>query len=338
MSMDNKTLEESIDLLTKKLDELASASSPFCQLGAPASSDEEIDLRELWNVFWGGKWIAIGLAFLFAVGSLAIALYLPNIYKSEALLAPAEENSGGGLAGMAGQLGGLASLAGVNLGGREIDKTILALEVLKSREFISYFIKKHNLLVPLMAAEGWDRDKGELIIDSAAYDVKTDTWVRDVFLPKKPKPSMQEAYEEFLKRLSVSQNKETYFVSLEVEFFSPTDSKQWVDWLVEDINSVVRKRDVEEAERSIKYLTEQLERTSIAEMHTVFYELIEEQVKTIMFAEARDEYVFKTIDGAVVPELKSRPKRALIVVLGVILGGLLGVILLFFRYFGRKNI
>jgi uncharacterized protein involved in exopolysaccharide biosynthesis len=336
MSIENKSLEERIESLSNKLNEIKSVLPPV-YVGAD-TRDDEIDLRELWNVIWQGKWVTVGVTFVFAVISVIYALSLPNIYRSEVLLAPAEENSGGGLAGMAGQLGGLASLAGVSLEGGGANKTVLALEVLKSREFISYFIRKHDLLVPLMAAEGWDRKNNELIINSDDYDIKKETWVRDVSFPKKPKPSMQEAYERFLECFSVSQNKETYFVLLEFEFFSPTVSKQWVDWLVEDINDALKARDVDEAERSIKYLTGQLEKTPIADMHAIFYELIEEQTKTVMFAEVRDEYVFKTIDGAVAPELKSNPKRALIFALGVILGGLLSIVSLFFRHFGRRNI
>jgi uncharacterized protein involved in exopolysaccharide biosynthesis len=330
---DNKIdLNKRFDELEKRLDGLV-VPHTLSAFENPNSSADEIDLRELWNVIWEGKWIIVGVTFVFALASVALALYLPNIYRSEALLAPAEENSGGGLAGMAGQLGGLASLAGVNLGGGGADKTTLALEVLKSREFVAYFIKKHDLLVPLMAAKGWDREKDALVIDSSIYDTNASTWLREVSPPKQPKPSMLEAYEKFSGRFSVSQDNKTNFVSIGFEFLSPTTSKQWVDWLVEDINLVLKARDVAEAERSIKYLTGQLEKTSIADMHAIFYELIEEQTKTVMFAEVRDEYVFKTIDHAVVPERKAKPKRAIILLLGIMLGGMLGVMFVLGRHF-----
>ncbi len=340
-----KKPEKTTDLDTRltdveqKLDTVVSSGVAFQVSDSrflSSASGDEIDLREIWDIIWNGKWIIIITTFVFAVASVVYALLLPNIYKSEVLLAPAEENSGGGLAGMAGQLGGLASLAGVNLGGGGSDKTALAIEVLKSREFISFFIEKHDLLVPLMAVEGWDREKDELIIDSADYDVKTDTWVRDVSFPKKSKPSMQEAYEEFIERFGVSQDNETYFVSLGFEFYSPSVAKQWVDWLVEDINLTLKARDVAEAERSIEYLSSQLEKTSVADMQSIFYELIEEQMKTVMFAEVRDEYVFKTIDEAIVPELKSKPKRPLICVLGVIVGGIFGVFYVLIRRFVKN--
>jgi LPS O-antigen subunit length determinant protein (WzzB/FepE family) len=110
-------------------------------------------------------------------------------------------------------------------------------------------------------------------------------------------------------------------------------AKEWVDLLVREINAEVKQRDMAEARKSILYLSNQLEKTAISDMKAVFYELIEEQTKTLMFAEVRDEYVFKTIDRAVVPELKVKPKKALICVLGLILGGIVGVLFVLVRYF-----
>jgi LPS O-antigen subunit length determinant protein (WzzB/FepE family) len=65
--------------------------------------------------------------------------------------------------------------------------------------------------------------------------------------------------------------------------------------------------------------------------------LVEEQAKTIMFAEVRDEYVFKTIDPAFVPEEKAKPKRALICILGTMLGCMLAMIMVLVRHFFRKD-
>ncbi len=43
-----------------------------------------------------------------------------------------------------------------------------------------------------------------------------------------------------------------------------------------------------------------------------------------MFANVNKEYAFKVIDPALVPEQAVKPKRALILVLGVMLGFMLG--------------
>jgi uncharacterized protein involved in exopolysaccharide biosynthesis len=298
-------------------------------------ADDEIDLRELFSVIWQGKWIIIAITSLFAVASVFYAINQPDIYKSEALLAPAEQNK---VVGLAGQLGGLASLAGVNLGaGGGVDKTMMALEVLKSRLFTSQFIKKHNILPDLMAAKSWNRKENIIVYDQELYIAEQEKWVRDVKTPFKPKPSTQEAYKQFKKNISATIDKETSLITISVESLSPYIAQKWVNWLVEDINNTMKARDVIEANKSTEFLTKQLEKTKVADIRSVLYKLIEEQAKTIMFANVRDEYVFKTIDPALVPEIKSKPRRALICILGAFFGGSLAVLYVLFGYYSRRD-
>ena len=301
------------------------------QTQPPVTYDDEIDLRELFRSLWAGKWLISGITFVAAVIAVIVALMMPNIYRAEALLAPNSQDGAGGLSALAAQYGGLASLAGINLGGGSADKVALGLEILKSRKFISEFIERHDILVPLMAVDGWDEETGDLNIDADAYDVTAKRWIRDVSPPKKQIPSTQEAYRVFIKKFSVSQDTKSGFVNVEVEHYSPTVAKQWVDWLVDDLNAFIMQQDVTEAEEAIEYLNKQIANTSLAELQNVFFRLIEEQTKTVMLAKVSDEYLLKTLDPAVAPELKAKPMRTLIVILVTMLGGFLGVVIQFSR-------
>lgn len=295
------------------------------QILPPTPYDDEIDFREWFRVLWAGKWLIVGITVAATVIAVIVALMLPNIYRAEALLAPNDQERAGGLSALAAQYGGLASLAGVNLESGSVDKTALGLGILRSRKFISEFVERHDILVPLVAARGWDSASGELEIDPDIYDVEAKKWKRDVRPPKKPVPSLQEAYIVFSDVFSVSQDSKSGFVIVAVEHYSPDVARQWVDWLVQDINLSIMRQDVAEAEQAIEYLNEQIEKTSLAELQNVFFSLIEEQTKTVMLARVTDEYVLKTIDPAVAPELKLRPNRTLIAFLGMLIGGLLGV-------------
>jgi uncharacterized protein involved in exopolysaccharide biosynthesis len=300
--------------------------------------DDEIDLVELWSAIWAGKFLIIAISSMFAISSIFYALSQPNIYRATTLLASANADGGvGGLARMAGQFGGLASLAGVNLGGGGSDKTGLALEILKSRRFLESFITKHELLVPLMAAKNWDLNSNTLILDEDIYNYETKTWIRDVKAPKKPEPSSWEAFRALKEILSVTTDAETGMVTITIDFYSPEVATHWLLWLVADINETMREKDNVEAKNRIEFLTKKLEETKLADMQEVFYELIEEQTKTLMLAEVSKEYVLKTIDPPNAPEEKAKPKRPLIVVLGTLLGGMLAVIIVLVRYFFKKT-
>ena len=299
--------------------------------------NDEIDLKELFMVLWGGKWLISAVTGLAAAISVFVALSLPNIYAASALLAPAE-SSGGGLSGLMKQYGGLASLAGVSLpGGEEGSRAQLGMQLMKSRAFIGDFVERRDILPELMAVESWDAGSGDIVFDSESYDVASGKWVRDVEPPKSAKPSAQEAHKAFADVLGVSQDNQTGYVTISIEHHSPAIAAQWVNWLIEDINTVVKAQDVDEATKSIEYLTQQIANTSLADLQAMFFELIQSQTETVMLAEVRPEYVFKTIDPAVVPEEKSKPSRALICVLGTLLGGMLGVVIVLIGHYGRSE-
>lgn len=300
------------------------------------SMDDEIDLRELFGVLWHGKGWIIGITILFAVASVAFALSQPNTYKSEALLAPGGQEAGGSLSAKLGGLSGLAGMAGISLPGGGTSKTDLGLEILKSRAFVEQFIERHQLLVPLMAATGWNAQTGELLIDEDLYDTANKTWVRKATAIRQTIPSAQEAYKVFMENFVVAEDKKSGFVTISIEHFSPLVAQQWVTWLVADVNEAMREQDVTEAERSIAYLKAQVEATSLADLQAMFFELIQGQTETIMLAKVRQEYLFKTIDPAVVPEEKHGPKRALMCILGTLLGGMLGTLWVLIRHYAFK--
>ena len=202
---------------------------------------------------------------------------------------------------------------------------------MKSRAFIGDFVERRDILAELMAVESWDAGSGDIVFDTEIYAGASKSWVRDVEPPKLAKPSAQEAHKAFSAILGVSQDKQTGYVSVSIEHQSPIIAAQWVNWLIEDVNSAVKAQDVSEAEKSIEYLKQQVANTSLADLQAMFFELIQSQTETMMLAEVRPEYVFKTIDPAVVPEEKSKPKRALICILGTLIGALLSVVFVLAR-------
>lgn len=299
--------------------------------------DDEIDLRELFGVLWAGKIKIIAITAVFAIASVIYALSVPNQYKATALLAPAQSD-GGGLSGALGQLGGLASLAGVSLGGGEGGEAQIAQEIMKSWSYIESFIDDNNIAVEVYAAEGWNKLSNELVIDDDLYDTAQKSWlIEDDDTGELRPPTSWELFEVFQEKLSVSEDKKSGLVSVSIEYYSPQIAKQWVDMYVEAVNRFMQQRQVDKVTKNITYLQEQIEKTSIAEMQEVFYTIIEEQTKNKMLAEASPEYVFVAVSPSMVPEQKSQPKRALICILGTLLGGMLSVLLVLIMHYAKKT-
>ena len=286
--------------------------------------DDEIDLKELWRILWSGRWVIFVFSLVFACAGVVFALMKPNIYEASVLVAPAQNE--GNAPKLANQIGGLATLAGISLGQQSGSKTILAREILHSRAFVTKFIHRHNLTKQIAAAKKWDEEGEQWIFSEEIINPETGEWMLDD-MGQSLQPTDWELVKIFMgSHLFIRENKDTGMLTVVVRSVSPMASKQWAQWLVEDINEHMRKLDIETAERRIGYLEKKLDQVDIAGMQQVFYQLIENEMRTVMLANAQKEYVFQVVDPAVVPQEKVAPKRSMICILAILLGGLVGVV------------
>ena len=166
---------------------------------------EEINLKNLIEVLWTSKrfiFITISLSFLVF---LLYSLSLEDEYRSEALLVPIEE-SGKNLSSINSQLGGLASLSGINVSSSSnVNRIDEALRIIKTRSFFLEFIKDHSVLPLLMAVENWDKEKNKINFDSSIYNNTAQEWNKDFEF------SLQRAHKEYLKKLKIYQDKDQGF-------------------------------------------------------------------------------------------------------------------------------
>ena len=284
----------------------------------PQVAEEEINLLDLWRVLVREKWLIFLFTILCTTGAVVMALYTAPIYRAEVLLEPITETGkqGGGLLS---QYGGLAAMAGIDIGGSSGTKDT-ALAKLQSRVFVREFLNDEKLL-PILFHEKWNP--------------QTKSWqVKD---PKNI-PTMWNGVNAFNKILNISENKKTGLITLAIEWHDREAISRWANLLVERINRHLRMLAVKDAKKNLAYLYTELAGTQIVEVQQAIARLLETQIKTIMLANVRTEFAFKVIDPAVVPpEGQSiRPKRRLMVVLGFILGVFMGIVAAFFRNFLRQ--
>jgi len=299
--------------------------------------ESEVDLLELVRVIWRGKWIVILFAGVFSVASVFYALSLPNKYKSFAVLAPSDSSSGGGLADIAGQLGGVAALAGFSIPSGGSDKSAEALHVLQSWSFIEEFIQEQNIAPEVFAAVGWNVDTRELVFAPEVYDPVAGVWKRNPPKHKNAEPSSWELYNVFREFLAVEDDLTSGFKTLSIEYYSPDRAQEWLALLVNKLNQRFKEAEIKEAEKNIEFLKSQIGETSLASMQQIFFGLIEDQTKSLMLAKGTEEFVFKVVSEPRVPEDKSSPKRALICIVSFIVGTMLGLVVVLIANVSRKQ-
>jgi uncharacterized protein involved in exopolysaccharide biosynthesis len=267
--------------------------------GAP---HDEISLRQLWDILWRGKWIITAVTALFAVGSVVYALLATEWYRAEVLLAPADEVSTRTLGG---QLGGLAALAGVSVSG---GGSVEPIAVLKSREFARAFIEDSGL-VQVFFDEQWDSAGGAWLGDDP------EQW-----------PEIRDAVKYFHDNvLKVSEARDSRLVTLGVEWTDPEIAAEWATEIVIRLNERLRERALKEAEVNIAFLQTELGQTNVLTLQQSIGRLLESELQKLMLARGNEEFAFRVIDAASPPKERVRPKRALVAVIGTILGGVVGV-------------
>lgn len=281
--------------------------------GHNQSSNEEIDLSGLWNIILNKKKLFISIIFLTTLVSLAYAITLTPIYRAEALLAVVEKEANVGN-GFASQYGGLAALTGVNFeSGGDIE---IAIATLKSRNFTYKFIQEENLL-SILFAQSWDNNLNK--------------WKND-----EEQPTLWDAYEIFDKIRHLNRDPKTGIVSLAIDWEDPVIASEWVNKLIARINKKLREEAILNSEKRISYLEKELQKTSILEIKDAIYGLIESQAKIKMLASTQEEYAFRVIDRAVIPEQKINSRRT-IVILGFVIGIFLGLISVLLTYYNRRK-
>jgi uncharacterized protein involved in exopolysaccharide biosynthesis len=272
----------------------------------------EVDLNLALRRLWQKRYWVIASTILFAAAFAAACFMMTPIYRAAVVLAPANTDRsalGGGVGSALSQLGGLAAIAGVSVGGTGTE-TDEAIAVLKSREFTENFINDKKLISELFAGK-WDAAKGQWRV------------------PESERPTPAKAYKYFDKKVrTILQDKKTGLVTLQVDWRDRVAAADWANELVQRLNSEMRRRAIERSEGSVEYLEKELATTPTVATREAINRLIETQVKQRMFANVSREYVFRVVDRALPadPDDIERPKKVTMISLGALLGLGVGVI------------
>jgi uncharacterized protein involved in exopolysaccharide biosynthesis len=273
-----------------------------------SDGDDAIDVRELVATLWTRRWHILVATVVSTVLFGVAAFVLTPIYRAAVVLTPVNQEADGmGLLNSAlGQLGGLAALAGIQLGGGNA-QTEESLAVLRSRQFTEEFIREQDLM-PELFHRKWDEGRR--------------AW-RD---PDDP-PTLAEAWKFFDRKVRrISQDKKTGLITLQVEWRDPAKAAAWANLLVERLNGEMRARAIAKTNASVGYLQKELEGTAAVDTRAAINRLMEAQINQRMFANVTKEYSLRVVDRALPPDRKDkvRPKRAMMLIGGMLVGLLIG--------------
>ena len=254
---------------------------------------------------------------------LVYALVATSLFRADVTMI-SNQAEGEALGNLARQYGAIASLAGINVGGSSaaaVSDTDRSLAILTSRSFIEEFAVRRNIK-PILFKELWDGDKKEWEDGS--------------------EPTAAQTYEVMSNNvIEIDIDKRTNLISFSIVWSDPKTAADWANQMIEDLNEKIRSEEVAEYRQSISFVEEQLNgyqqdfvlsdlvsQSSKLTLQRVMLSLVEELTKKVMVANVRDEYAFKIIDPAVVPEKKYKPSKRNIVITSFLSGVFLGLFLI----------
>lgn len=250
-------------------------------------------VRQWPKTFW-----AILLLVIAAFAAYAV-IATPQ-YRAVVKLMPREPDSpAGGLSSvLGGSLGGLAAIAGLNLGSVNEQE---AIALLKSRALFTQFVEEQKLM-PVLFDKKWDPANQRWRTDSEHTPTAEDAWT---------------LFDKSIRR--VADDPKTQLITLDVTWKDRQLAAAWANELVRLANEELRQRALHESAASISSFQEQLTRTDAVELRQAIYKLMENQVNRSAVAKSRLDYALTVIDPAMAPDAKRfvSPRRALALVIAL---------------------
>ena len=291
--------------------------------------EDEIDLKELFSTIWKYKiFIAI---FVFIMTSFAIiwALSKPNEYKVYTLLAPQEQSKGVNLGG----LGALASMAGVNIGGGSgITPDIAFSNLLTDYAFMKQFIIKNKI----------DKKLSDPNFDKSFIFAMNNRGIYDFLHSKKDDKKIDfymNIYMPISKMISISTDKKTSLINVSVEGANREFDYYLLNKFLEYATKYLIDRNLADINSKIQKYQKELATTNNLELKSELAKLISNLIKQKVYINTSKYYKVKVVTDPYIPDVKAKtkPKRALIVIVAFITSFILAIFLVFFIEFIRGD-
>jgi uncharacterized protein involved in exopolysaccharide biosynthesis len=299
--------------------------------------DGEIDLKELFSVLWRGKYFII----IFTMISLAAgSLYLRNLsskYSVSILLAPVQEEQS---TPNFGNLGGLASLAGISLPSGSASDFAKYEIMLKTQEISTLVFKEQNLIQALFSNE-WDENQQIFRAPKQNRTTPIKNYVKELLTGRPPKeytepnPAKLTAFID--KKIRISLDKKTQYLNLSAESSNPELLTKLLVSMIKNTDELFKKKFIKQANDAVQFYQIKISKARSQEHREILAKLIAKEERKLLLATREGPFVAEILTGPNTSLYPTSPKASLILALSILLGGFLSCGLLLIRSFLSKN-
>lgn len=300
---------------------------------------EDVNFTQLLSILWRGKGIillAMSAALLLGILYLHLTTYQ---YTATITLTAAQSSSGDGNVGL-GALGGLASVAGISVGSSQTMTPFqLYAESATSHQVAEVLAQDSRVMHTLFFAEwdeattNWQEPDSALrkIINivKVVIGVPVAPW-------KAPETTRLQSYLD--NQINVEQDSKKPLVTLTYSHKDPEFALYLIQAINKTTDDLLRQQTLSRTSEYIKFLTEKLQTTSVAEHRDDIAQALSDQEKLAIFAQSNSAFAAQPIDTATVSARPTSPKPLAVLVASLFLGCLLGSLVVLVRSVARPRI
>lgn len=329
-----------------------------------------IDFSAFFKIIWKEKIWIIPITLLFTIGGITYALYAREEFVSTGKILPEYQSKAGGL----GQFAGLASLAGIDVssaggGGSDAIRPDLYPDVLKSTPFFLDLFKvkvKTTENKEMTFSQFYDNFVLDNDIKEKDTKIKFPTSNQYIAVSYQTEKNLKDLRE----RISAVIDKKTGLITVTVKLPDPVVATIITDYSMNFLTNYITNYRTEKAKRDLNFLAERLDAAkgkyynnqakkaqysdqyqlsmmklqaadlqrerieSEYKISSTFYNTLLQKYEEAKLKLQQETPVIKVLEPPVVPNKRSEPKRAIVVLIATFLGGIFGII---FGLIRKKN-
>jgi uncharacterized protein involved in exopolysaccharide biosynthesis len=150
-------------------------------------------------------------------------------------------------------------------------------------------------------------------------------------------PDMWDGIRALDAKVKIEYNLKEDIITIAVNFRDPDMAARIANYYIITLNDYMSSEARRTANINKEYLEKQLRVTNDNIIQQKIYNLIADKIETTMMAEVKENFAFKVLDPPMAPDMKSKPKRGLMVITAFIMSLFLGVFVVLFREY-LKNV
>lgn len=297
------------------------------------SLNDEIDLKEIFGLFWMNKLLILAVTFLSVVVGILYLQIATREYSVKMTYKPTNEESGGVKLG---GLGGLASFAGIGLPSNSNSDFDVFIHLMRSEE-VAEIVHQNTELVRKVFWSEFDHVSDTFrmpeigrfgLFKRRVKSIITGQQI-EVYSPPSPKrlvPILDSVFSS-----SIDQN--TGFLILSAKVSNPDLVVELMQEAILATDNLIKTRYVGSTSQSLKFYQQKMSLAKSREHREGLAKLIVNEQQKLMLASTGRNFVVEPISRAQVSPHPISPKAKSVLTLSLFIGIFLSVVIVFLRKF-----